>query len=81
MAARTRSTVTPKYKTQYRVRNWTAYEELLRRRGDITLWFDEDAVDAWNAAPSVHVTATAATSSPAKTSTGTRRLTSGAPSS
>ncbi len=49
MAARTKSKVTPKYKTKYRVTNWPAYERSLRKRGDITVWFDEDAVDAWNA--------------------------------
>ncbi len=48
MVARTKSKITPKYKTRYRVRNWTAYEESLRRRGDITVWFDEGTVDAWN---------------------------------
>lgn len=52
MAARTKSKVTPKYKTKYRVKNWPIYEAALRKRGDITVWFDEDAVDAWNAAPS-----------------------------
>jgi hypothetical protein len=41
MAARTRSNVTPKYKTKYRVRSWAVYEDSLRRRGDITIWFDE----------------------------------------
>lgn len=49
MAARTKSKVTPKYKTKYRVRNWAGYEESLRRRGDITIWFDEAAVAEWNA--------------------------------
>ena len=49
MAARTKSKVTPKYKTKYRVRNWSRYEESLRRRGDLTVWFDADAVDSWNA--------------------------------
>ena len=49
MAARTKSRVTPKYKTKYRVRNWAAYDTSLRQRGDITVWFDEDAVAAWNA--------------------------------
>lgn len=52
MAARTKSKVTPKYKTKYRVKNWPTYEAALRKRGDITFWFDEDAVDAWNALPS-----------------------------
>ena len=27
MAARTKSRVTPKYKTKYRVKNWAVYEE------------------------------------------------------
>ncbi len=49
MAARTKSKVTPKYKTKYRVKNWAVYEAALRKRGDVTLWFDEDAIDAWNA--------------------------------
>ncbi len=48
MAARTKSTVTPKYKTKYRVRNWASYEAALKKRGDVTLWFDEAAIDAWN---------------------------------
>ena len=52
MAARTKSKVTPKYKTRFRVTNWREYEAGLRNRGDITVWFDEAAVDAWNA-PSV----------------------------
>ena len=49
MAARTKSKVTPKYKTKYRVKNWAAYEAALRMRGDVTLWFGEDAINAWNA--------------------------------
>ena len=40
MAARTKSKVTPKYKTKYRVKNWPAYEAALKKQGDITLWFD-----------------------------------------
>ena len=52
MSARTKSKVTPKYKTKYKVKNWPAYGESLRKRGDITVWFDESAVRAWNAPPS-----------------------------
>jgi hypothetical protein len=37
----------PKYKTTYRVKNWAEYEESLRDRGDITVWFSQDAVEAW----------------------------------
>ena len=51
MAARTKSKVTPKYKTKYRVKNWPAYEEALRKRGDITVRFDEAAIERWNSAP------------------------------
>lgn len=49
MAARTKSKVTPKYKTKYRVKNWADYDAGLRKRGDITLWFDQDAIVDWNA--------------------------------
>lgn len=52
MVARTKTRVSPKYKTKYRVQNWDAYDVALRKRGDITLWFDEEALGAWNAPPS-----------------------------
>ena len=52
MAARTKTKVTPKYKTKYRVKNWAAYDIALRERGDLTVWFDEEAVCSWNALPS-----------------------------
>ena len=51
MAARKQSKVTPKYKTKYRGRNWAEYEKGLRQRGDITVWFSEDAIKDWNAKP------------------------------
>ncbi|MHC4316834.1 MAG: IS5 family transposase, partial [Planctomycetota bacterium] len=37
----------PKYKTAYRVKNWPEYEKSLRDRGDITVWFSQDALEAW----------------------------------
>jgi hypothetical protein len=40
MAARTRSKITPKYKTKYQVMNWPAYEAALKKRGDVLVWFD-----------------------------------------
>ena len=52
MAARTKSKVTPKYKTKYKVKNWRAYNVALKQRGDITVWFDEAAIDAWSPPPS-----------------------------
>ena len=37
----------PKYKTAYHVKNWHAYDQSLRDRGDITLWISQDTIDAW----------------------------------
>ncbi len=39
----------PKYKTACRVKNWRAYEQSLRDRGDITLWISPAATSAWRA--------------------------------
>ena len=47
MAARTSSFVPPKYKTKYSVKNWSEYEQGLRNRGDVTIWFGEDAISGW----------------------------------
>jgi hypothetical protein len=38
-------------KTRYKVTNWKAYEAGLRQRGSLTIWFSEEAVAAWRAAP------------------------------
>ncbi len=32
---------------RYRVRNWPEYNRALVRRGSLTLWVDEQAVQAW----------------------------------
>ena len=38
----------PPYKTKYRVGNWLEYERGLRNRGDVTVWFSEEAaIAAW----------------------------------
>ena len=34
-------------KAKYRVTNWAEYNEALRQRGDVTVWFSEDAVSGW----------------------------------
>ena len=47
-----RSKVHPKYKTKYRVGNWSAYEQALVQRGDVTLWLSADATDVWRPSPS-----------------------------
>jgi Transposase DDE domain len=36
---------------RYRVRNWRQYEAGLRQRGSLTIWFTEEAIAAWRAAP------------------------------
>ena len=34
-----------------RVTNWSEYNEALRQRGSLTVWFTDDAIAAWKAAP------------------------------
>ena len=34
---------------KYHIRNWPEYTEGLRRRGDLTVWFDEEAIANWKA--------------------------------
>ncbi len=36
-------------KSPYRIRNWPEYEAGLRRRGDLTFWFSDDAIKSWRA--------------------------------
>jgi hypothetical protein len=36
-----------KKKTQYRIRNWAAYNAALIGRGSLTLWVDEEALRSW----------------------------------
>ncbi len=38
-------------KMPFKVTNWAEYEAGLRRRGSLTMWINEAALDAWNAAP------------------------------
>ena len=40
----------PKYKTKYRVGNWSPYDRALVQRGDVTLWLAPDAIARWEAA-------------------------------
>ena len=39
-------------KSPYRIRNWPEYEAGLRRRGDLTVWLSDDAINSWRALPS-----------------------------
>lgn len=34
-------------KKKYRLRNWAEYEEGLKNRGSLTIWFTEDAIKSW----------------------------------
>ena len=36
-------------KSQYRLRNWSEYDAGLQRRGDLTVWLSDVALDAWRA--------------------------------
>ena len=44
MAARTKSKVSPKCKSKYRMKNWPTYDIALRNCGDITVWFDKESI-------------------------------------
>ncbi len=39
-------------KSPNHIRNWLEYEASLRRRGDLTVWLSDAALDAWRAPPS-----------------------------
>jgi hypothetical protein len=41
------ATAATKAQASYKVTNWAKYNESLVKRGDITFWFDEDVLDAW----------------------------------
>jgi hypothetical protein len=45
----TKCRVHPKYKTKYRVGNWSDYDRALVERGNLTIWLSPDAVGKWNA--------------------------------
>ncbi len=34
-------------KGKYKVTNWANYNDALRKRGDITVWFTEEAIASW----------------------------------
>ena len=51
MASTKSSRVNPKYKKRYRVGNWSAYERGLRARGDVTVWFADEALSTWTPPP------------------------------
>ena len=51
MASTRSSRVNPKYKKKYRVRSWRTYKRGLRARGDVTVWFAEEALRTWTPPP------------------------------
>jgi hypothetical protein len=38
-------------KQRHRVTNWRAYDASLRQRGSLTVWFTDEAIAGWRAAP------------------------------
>jgi len=34
-------------KTRYQINNWPAYNEALKKRGSVTLWFSDKIIKAW----------------------------------
>jgi hypothetical protein len=43
-------------KSRYRVRNWAEYEAGLKKRGNLTVWLSDAALDAWKAPIPDHTT-------------------------
>ena len=44
--------VSPPYpEAEASLTNWPAYKANLRQRGDLTVWFSEEAIAAWRAEP------------------------------
>jgi len=43
-----------KEKITYRVRNWKDYNRSLINRGNLTIWFSEDATKSWYQKPNKH---------------------------
>ena len=41
----------PQVQKKYRVGSWRAYERGLRARGDVTVWFAEEALSTWTPPP------------------------------
>ena len=48
----TKSRDHPKYKTKYRVGNWSDYDRALVERGNLSIWLSPNAIAGWNAKPS-----------------------------
>ena len=36
-------------KKGYNIRDWKTYDQGLQNRGNLTIWFAEDSINAWNA--------------------------------
>ena len=50
MPYKLKDTVRHKFKKKtYNVRDWKTYDQGLQNRGSLTIWFSEDAINAWNA--------------------------------
>ncbi|MGH2612126.1 MAG: IS5 family transposase, partial [Rhabdochlamydiaceae bacterium] len=40
--------------SQYKVRNWSQYNESLKKRGSLSLWISEDAIEKWRSPKDPH---------------------------
>ncbi len=38
-------------KQKHQVMNWREYDTSLRQRGSLTVWFTDEAIEAWRAEP------------------------------
>ncbi len=40
--------------SRYKVRNWSQYNESLKKRGSLSLWISEDAIEKWKSPKDPH---------------------------
>ncbi len=40
--------------SRYKVRNWSQYNESLKKRGSLSLWISEDAIEKWRSSKDPH---------------------------
>jgi len=40
--------------SQYKVRNWSQYNESLKKRGSLSLWVSEDLIEKWQSPKNPH---------------------------
>jgi len=54
MSRRNKPRVHRKYRTKYKISNWPDYDRALAKRGSLTLWISDEAIQQWKPAQQTH---------------------------